>query len=62
LYERLKNRGVLIVPGHHCFFGMKEDWPHRNECVRVSYVQDAARVREGVRIIANEVREIYSES
>ena len=62
LYERLKGRGVLIVPGHHCFFGMKKDWPHRNECIRVSYVQDAARVREGVRIIADEVREIYSES
>ena len=60
LYERLKNRGVLVVPGHHCFFGMSDDWPHRNECIRVSYVQDAARVREGVGIIADEVRKIYS--
>lgn len=60
LYERLKARGVLVVPGHHSFFGLKEDWPHRDECIRVSYVQEADRVREGVRIIADEVREIYS--
>jgi valine--pyruvate aminotransferase len=28
-----------VVPGHHCFFGLS-DWPHRHECIRVSYVQD----------------------
>ena len=56
LYERLKRRGVLIVPGHHCFFGLEEDWPHRQECIRVSYVQDKAQVQRGVEIIADEVR------
>ena len=56
LYERLKRRGVLIVPGHHCFFGLEEDWPHRHECIRVSYVQDKAQVQRGVEIIADEVR------
>lgn len=60
LYERLKNRGVLVVPGHHCFFGMREEWPHRHECIRVSYVQNEIQVREGVGIIADEVRNIYS--
>jgi valine--pyruvate aminotransferase len=62
LYRRLKERGVLVVPGHHCFFGLDEDWPHRNECIRVSYVQDAATVRRGVGIIADEVRRIYDEA
>jgi len=59
LYERLKKRGVLVVPGHHCFFGLKEDWPHRHECIRVSYVQDEAKVRQGVAIIAEEVEKAY---
>lgn len=59
LYERLKKRGVLIVPGHHCFFGLEEDWPHRHECIRVSYVQDKAQVQRGVEIIADEVRKAY---
>jgi len=59
LYERLKKRGVLIVPGHHCFFGLKEDWPHRNECIRVSYVQDDEQVRRGIGIISEEVRKAY---
>jgi len=62
LYERLKMRGVLVVPGHHCFFGLKEDWPHRHECIRVSYVQDEAQVRRGVAIIAEEVGKAWGHS
>ncbi len=59
LYERLKRRGVLVVPGHHCFFGLDEDWPHRLECIRVSYVQDPERVRRGAWIIAEEVARAF---
>lgn len=59
LYQRLKQRGVLVVPGHHCFFGLEEDWPHRHQCIRVSYVQDEKAVRAGVAIIADEVRTIF---
>jgi valine--pyruvate aminotransferase len=59
LYERLKKRGVLIVPGHNFFVGLDEDWPHRHECIRVSYAQDADMVRRGVSIIAEEVARAY---
>lgn len=60
LYQRLKKRGVLVVPGHHCFFGLEEDWLHRHECIRVSYVQDEQSVRQGVKIICDEARRVYS--
>ena len=59
LYQRLKQRGVLVVPGHHCFFGLDDDWTHRHECIRVSYVQDEAAVRRGIGLIAEEVARAY---
>lgn len=62
LYRRLKRRGVLVVPGRHCFFGLEGEWPHREECIRVSYVQDEAAVRRGVSIICDEVRRVYAEA
>ena len=62
IYERLKARGVLVVPGHHCFFGLEDDWPHRHECIRVSYVQEPEAVRRGIAIIAEEVGRAYGES
>jgi valine--pyruvate aminotransferase len=61
LYERLKQRGVLIVPGHNFFVGIDDGWRHSQECIRVSYAQDSARVREGIRIIAEEVHRAYQE-
>jgi len=59
LYQRLKRRGVLIVPGHNFFVGLADDWPHKQECIRVSYAQDAAVVRQGAQLIAEEVRLAY---
>lgn len=56
LYERLKQRHVLIVPGHHFFPGLTEPWPHANECIRVSYAHGDRVVTAGMRIIADEVR------
>jgi len=59
LYERLKKRGVLVVPGQDFFIGMDDNWPHKHECIRVSYAQDAEVVKQGVEIIAQEVRRGY---
>ena len=61
LYERLKARGVIVVPGHYFFPGLDEPWQHRNECIRMSYAQEAAVVEKGIEIIAEEVRRAYGE-
>jgi valine--pyruvate aminotransferase len=53
LYERLKARKVLTVPGEYFFFGL-DDWPHRHECLRLNFAREADVVREGYRIIAEE--------
>ncbi len=59
LYERLKARGVLVVPGHNFFPGITDDWRHQQECIRVSYAQDGAVVKAGIAIIAEEVAKAY---
>ncbi|MDV2080451.1 valine--pyruvate transaminase [Marinobacter xestospongiae] len=61
LYQRLKDRGVLVVSGHYFFPGLPEDdWRHRHECLRVTYSQDDAQVAEGLRIIADEVKAVWA--
>ena len=64
LYERLKSKGVLVVPGNHFFLGLNtpEDmgWSHRQECLRITYSQDPVQVEKGLAIIAEEVRSAYS--
>ena len=55
LYQRLKAREVLVIPGHYFFFGLDEPWQHRHECLRLTYSQNPQVVREGLEIIADEV-------
>ncbi len=60
LYRRLKARGVYVIAGEHFFPGLEADWPHKHECIRVSYAGDAGRVRQGVDIIGEEVRRAFA--
>jgi valine--pyruvate aminotransferase len=57
LYNRLKQCGVLVVPGH--YFGVSEDWRHGHECIRLSFAMDEAAVHEGIAILAEEVTRGY---
>lgn len=63
LYERLKERGVLVVSGHHFFFGLDESessWSHVHECIRVTYTMPAEQVKSGLAIIGEEVAKVYA--
>ncbi|MDN3615644.1 valine--pyruvate transaminase [Vibrio gallaecicus] len=61
LYDRLKARGVLIVPGEYFFIGQKDDWEHAHQCLRMNYVQDDEAMQKGIAIIAEEVKKAYQQ-
>ena len=61
LYNRLKARRTLVIPGHHFFPGLEHEyWQHKHECIRVTYAQDDAVVAEGIRVLTDEVRKLYA--
>lgn len=59
LYEKLKARGVLVIPGHHFGPGLEAPWPHLTQCVRISYAQPEDSLRRGLSILAEEVRALH---
>ncbi len=61
LYERLKKRQVLIIPGEYFFYGLPEDldWSHTSECIRMSYTMPAEVVQSAIEIIADEIHQLY---
>ncbi|MDV6253709.1 valine--pyruvate transaminase [Vibrio sp. EA2] len=61
LYQRLKARGVLIVPGEYFFIGQEDEWDHAHQCLRMNYVQDDEMMQKGIAIIAEEVEKAYQE-
>lgn len=60
LYERLKARGVLVVPGDYFFFGLDRPWDHARQCIRLTFSQADAAVEEGIAILGDEVRRAYA--
>lgn len=59
LYERLKQKGVLVVSGHYFFAGIKENWKHKHECIRVTFTRGNKTVEHGLNIIAQEINNLY---
>lgn len=60
IYRSLKDRGVLVVPGESFFFGDNAtDWNHRRECLRISFAMEDRDVREGIRLIGEEIATVF---
>jgi valine--pyruvate aminotransferase len=59
-YERLKDNGVLVVPGCHFFFGLDPEPSYAHQCLRLNYSQPEETVREGLRIIAEQAKIAYA--
>ena len=60
LYERLKSRGVIVLPGNDFFIGTGREWAHRRECLRISYAGDTTTIERGIAIIMNELNAVYT--
>lgn len=61
LYERLKDKGLIVVPGHYFFPGMEDtNWSHKDECLRINYSQSPEQVTAGLRLICDELNTIYN--
>ena len=60
LYRKLKERGVIVVPGEYFFFGQDESsslppaesHPHYSKCLRLNYARPDDELEEGIRILA----------
>jgi valine--pyruvate aminotransferase len=60
LYQRLKARGVIVLPGNDFFIGTPDDWTHRHECLRLSYAGDPATIEKGIAVVMDELRRAYA--
>ncbi|WP_201528393.1 valine--pyruvate transaminase [Psychrobacter frigidicola] len=63
LYERLKEKGTLIVPSKYFFPGVDVvNYPHAHQCIRMSIAADEQTLIDGIKVIGEVVRELYDAS
>ena len=59
LYQRLKQKGLLVVPGKYFFPGQATVSEHAESCLRMNYVQTEAELAQGIDILAQELRHCW---
>ncbi len=62
LYRELKREGVLVVPGHYFFYGLEEEHPHAERCVRLTFSQPDAEVQRGMALFGRTLRRLHGVS
>lgn len=61
LYEYLKQRRVIVVPGEYFFPGQHvAEWDHARQCIRINFSRPDDELAEGSAILAEAVRWMYS--
>lgn len=61
LYERLKRKGLLVIPGKYFFPGQVEPGRHAESCIRMNYVQSEDELQRGINILADELKACWGE-
>ena len=50
-----------MVSGHYFFPGLEnDDWPHKHQCIRISYADEWERIERGLAIVTEEIRRAYN--
>ncbi|WP_066380607.1 MULTISPECIES: valine--pyruvate transaminase [unclassified Anabaena] len=58
-YQELKKVGVIVVPGSTFFPGLKEEWQHKHQCLRISLTGSNEEIKLGMQLLAKAVEQVY---
>ena len=58
-YQQLKQVGVIVVPGSTFFPGLREDWAHKQQCLRISLTASNEEIETGMRRLAGIAEQVY---
>ncbi|MGE5656144.1 MAG: valine--pyruvate transaminase [Actinomycetota bacterium] len=62
LYQELKQVGVIVVPGSSFFPGLRSEWKHKQECLRISLTAKDEEIATGMERLAQIVEKVYQQS
>jgi len=62
LYQELKKEDVIIVPGSSFFPGLRQEWQHKQQCIRISLTATNEEIATAMRRLASVVEKVYQDS
>jgi valine--pyruvate aminotransferase len=61
-YQELKQVGVIVVPGSTFFPGLRQDWQHKQECLRISLTGTDEELATAMQRLAAVTERVYRSS
>lgn len=61
-YQALKQAGVIVVPGSTFFPGLREEWPHKHQCLRISLTASDQEIATGMQRLAKVAKQVYGQT
>ncbi|HLO85020.1 MAG TPA: valine--pyruvate transaminase [Nostocaceae cyanobacterium] len=61
-YQELKKVGVIVVPGSTFFPGLREEWTHKQQCLRISLTGSDQEIVTGMQRLAKVAEEVYQKN
>jgi valine--pyruvate aminotransferase len=61
LYQTLKEVGVIVVPGSSFFPGLREEWAHKQQCIRISLTASDEEISTAMERLAIAVAQVYQQ-
>lgn len=58
-YQKLKEVSVIVVPGNTFFPGLREEWEHTHQCVRISLTGSDEEIAEAMQRLAKVTESVY---
>lgn len=58
-YQELKQVGVIIVPGSSFFPGLREEWHHKHQCLRISLTGSDEEIAIAMQRLAQVATQVY---
>ena len=61
-YQELKQVGVIVVPGSSFFPGLRDDWKHTRQCIRISLTGSDQELETAMKQLAAVVERVYQQA
>ncbi|MFP4104439.1 valine--pyruvate transaminase [Coleofasciculus sp.] len=62
LYQQLKQVGVIVVPGNTFFPGLREEWEHKHQCIRISLTASDRELETAMQRLVQVTQQVYQQA
>lgn len=62
LYQKLKQVGVIAVPGNTFFPGLRDTWEHQHQCIRISLTASDRELETAMKRLVKVTQQVYQQA